>query len=498
MWTDLRLLIGLRWRHIKAELRYWLGTIGISTTNRSFSNQLYVLYVIVFALFWLITVWGYVAEQFFVQGQQLLPETRQTIAEVIPLFAFVVQVVLGARSLLSSPVKLSFEDISYIAGTPISRAAVVLVSFVQSVFPLVAFSVIGATWMSMLFIPSRDAVLEAIMQVMAATLPVGIVLCAYAWFLGCLRLTSPVMQSYRLGWFLLIGYAVIAWLLPDIVLWPGRTLQAALLGHLTGADLLVTTLVALLATMLLIWIGTRINMVDVVDESAAYARIHALGLMAFVQPDLVREIRRQTSAQSRRPRAHLLPGSEITALFAKSTLLYMRLPDILIRAWVWGMSAIMVCVGIAHQNATLSNWLTLGGVLVLLMPPASLITAFRLDQKELFLRALIPYNNLELLITDSALPILAMSGGAAIGWLLIARLDVMGLILIVGCVLLLTLVQAISLVHLPVLDFTVPYPLSAAIVFGLLIVLAFSHVVLLLPAGILLVMILGFGMSISR
>lgn len=497
MLIDLRLLIWLRWRHLKGDIRYWLRTIGIKTSDRSFTEQLYVLYVIVYAIIWLIVVWGYIAEQVFVLGQRITPETRQALAEAVPLFVFVAQIMLCARAIQSSPAKLSFEDISYIAGMPISRAAIVLVSFIQSVFPMAALSVIAATWSSMLFIHTRDAALNATMQVTAAAFPVAILLWACAWLIGCLRLMSPVMQQYRLGWVVLIGYAIIARLLPGLVLWPGLTLQSALLGDLASASVLAAILVALIAVIFLTWLGNRINMVDVADESAAYARIHALGLMVFVQPDLVREIRHQTSAKSRGPRARLLPGSGIMALLAKSTLLYIRLPEVLIRALFWGFITAVVGVGFAHQNATLPAWLTIGSVFVLLMPPASLITAFRLDQKEPFLRSLIPYNNLELITVDSALPALTMSVGAATGWLLMANLDVIGLSLIVGGVLLLVLAQAISLVRLPGFDFTVPYSAGAAIVFGLLIVLAFSQSVMFLPAGVLFIVTLGFGMLIS-
>ncbi len=498
MRTDLRLLIWLRWQHLKADIRYWLRTIGIKTSNRSITEQLYVVYVIVFAIIWLIVVWGYIAEQVFVLGQRMTPDMRQALADSVPLIVFVAQIVLGARAIQSSPVKLSFEDIGYLAGMPISRAAITLVNFVQTVFPLAGISAIVATWISMLFIPTRDVAIVTTLQSLAAAFPAAMFLWACAWLIGCLRLTSPVMQAYRLGWVVLIGYAVIARLLPGLILAPGYVVQSAFRDGLTGAGVLVTILAALIAITLLTWLGQRINMIDVADESAAYARIHALGLMVFVQPDLVREIKRQTSAQARGPRARLLPGWGITALLAKSALLYTRLPGVLIRALLWGFIAAIVCVAFSHQKATLPAWLALGSVFVLLIPPASLITAFRLDQKEPFLRALIPYNNLLLVAVDCALPALVMGVGAAIGWLLLmSRLDVIALLLIVGGVLLLVLVQAISLVRLSADGFIVPYSAGAALVFGLLIVLGVSQSALLLPAGVLAITALGFGILIS-
>jgi hypothetical protein len=493
--TDIRLLSWLRWQHLKEDIRYWLRTIGIETDDKSFMHQMYILYVIIFGIIWLITVWGYIAEQIFVLGQHVGPEVHLVIAVTVPFVIFVAQILLAALAIMSSPVKLSFEDISYVAGSPISRAAITLVNFVQTIFPFALVSAVILTWASMLFIDKRPASLVTSFNTFVTAFPVAIMLWGIAWIIGCLRLRSPLIQKYRLGWILLIGFALLTFVLPGIILWPGSLLQAAYLGQLSSISYYLMLAATLGVVAGLTWLGGTINMIDVVDESAAFARIQKLGVMALMKPDLVLDIRRETAQKGRRSRFHLFNGSGTMALLSKSTLIYLRRPMLLFGALFWGLTVCVSALALARQNAALPAWLAAACIFVLIRPPTSLITSFRLNRQDQFLASLVPFNNLQLLTADALWPTIMMIIGGLIGAALMPPFNPMVPVLIVGGVLLLVLTQAIPYVRFPDMSNSIPYAAVAALTFGLLIVAGFSFSVLMVPLAVMAITVLGMAVQ---
>ncbi len=84
-------------------------------------------------MFWLYTVGTFIFETAASIGKLLAPST---VGELLVGFTWadsVVQVYVIVNALQSTPLKLSFADMAYVAGAPIARAAPVIVGFIRQV-----------------------------------------------------------------------------------------------------------------------------------------------------------------------------------------------------------------------------------------------------------------------------------------------------------------------------------------------------------------------------
>jgi len=159
-----------------------------------------------------------------------------------------------------------------------------------------------------------------------------------------------------------------------------------------------------------------INMTQAIDESQLFARIQALGIMAWRQPDLQMRLRMQSAVGGRQPWLRLpknLTGGQ--AIAARAALSYIRHPVMLITAGLWGSAmtyAALLIVQAAVPVQLVAAWILVAG----LVPPVGLLYVYRSDVEETFLRQFLPLDGFLLLLADALLPIIAVCIGGIVVW----------------------------------------------------------------------------------
>jgi hypothetical protein len=311
----------------------------------------------------------------------------------------------------------------------------------------------------------RDA---AALRAVFAAVPLLAFSVTLAWLLGLLRLTLP--ERIPLLWITPLLLFGVAFLVPDLVLWPGELLIAASFAELN--PLAIPALIAVTGGLAaaLLWTGRRIDMVRVVDESLVHARVAALGLLAWRQFDVQLRIRRQTSQASRRPWLHLPRAYGWWGLAARAALSYIRHPLMLIFALLWGAVMTQAAILIIVNGLPAQIWI--GWVLVAgLAPPVGLLYVYQSDINETFLRQFLPVDGFQLLLADVALPFLALLIGAGGVWLaqgFDVGLTLSGLLFIPLIALLLAQCGGVALTTSRVLQMRL---LATSLTFGALIIL---------------------------
>ncbi|MBI5668642.1 MAG: hypothetical protein HZC41_11605 [Chloroflexi bacterium] len=447
---DLRLLFWLRWRQFREDAVYWLRTVGYEPGNHSLSQRLYVVYLILIGLFWLGSMlsWGY--DQASLWGRLLTREALDSWLLALPWAVLVLQVGAVAFALRSTPLKLSFADIAYVAGSPVDRAAPVIFGYLRQVMlRLIVLGALAALVGVLLVAPVNAAGRAAAgLRGFIAAAPLVVLTWALAWVLGLLRLMVPRIRELRYVWLLPLLLLAIAYVLPDVALWPGRVLLLVIYGQPQGwLPLLLITGGALALVALLFRLGDRINMIHATDESIVYARIKALGLMAWRDPRLQLRIYGQTARARRRAWLRLPHAYGFAGLAARAALTFARHPLMLFTTALWGAAMTYVAVIIITNQLPVQLWL--GWLLVAgFVPPIGLLYVFRADLEERFLRQFVLMDHLRLLAADALLPLAALILGALSAWLLQgfpAEISIIGVVFIVLLSLLLALSGAAAL-----------------------------------------------------
>lgn len=447
---DLRLLFWLRWRQFREDAVYWLRTVGYEPGNHSLSQRIYVVYLILIGLFWLGSMlsWGY--EQASLWGRLLTPEALDSWLRALPWAVLLIQVSAIAFALRATPLKLSFSDIAYVAGSPVERSAPVIFGYLrQVILRLILLGALAALVGVLLVSPiSAEGRAAAGLRGFAAAAPLVVLTWALAWLLGVLRLVYPQVRQYRYLWLLPLVLLAVAYLVPDALLWPGRVLLLVIYGQPQGwLPLLLITGGALALVALLFRIGDRINMIHAADESIVYARIKALGLMAWRDPRLQLRIYGQTARAKRRAWLRLPNAYGFRGLAARAALTFVRHPMMLITTALWGAGMTYVAVIIITSQLPAQLWI--GWLLVAgFVPPIGLLYVFRADLEERFLRQFVLMDHLRLLAADALLPLVALILGALAAWLLQGfppEISLIGAVFIVLLSLLLALSGAAAL-----------------------------------------------------
>lgn len=109
--------------------RPWLRGLGITPDERSLAERIYWVYLALLGMA-VVLLWGSGALALAEQAHlQLSPAVRRALLSALPGGIFVGQVLVLMVTLSSSPFKLTFADMAYVAGSPMYGAAPVLVSF---------------------------------------------------------------------------------------------------------------------------------------------------------------------------------------------------------------------------------------------------------------------------------------------------------------------------------------------------------------------------------
>jgi hypothetical protein len=453
---DLQILFWLRWRQFKDAAVYWLRVAGYQPQEASFSQSMYVLYLLGIGALWLVLALSSIFEQANAIGLYLTPDARLGLVLALPWAVLILQVFVMVVGLQSTPLKLSFQDMAYIAGSPINRSAPVILGFIrQVVLRLLLVSLILAFIAIVIMRPILiTSVGEASVRAVMMAIPLVIFTWALGWLFGILRLVYPRVGRWRFLWLAPLLLIVLAYLFPDAVLWPGRGIVLAIFGLAPSWLFPFMSALALLLVIAFVWLGNRINMIHAVDESIMYARVQALGLLAWAQPRTQMKIRMQAAQAGRKPLLQLPKVQGIWTFITRAGLSYIRHPSMLLTSLLWGAVMTQLVALIIVNNLPVQlwiGWLLLAGI----VPPFGLLHVYTADMEEPFLRQFLPVDGFQLLVADVILPLLFLILGAVGVWLLQGfepQLTSLGILFIPVLAILLTLCGAYSLTSKRVLQ----------------------------------------------
>lgn len=419
MRKDVQTLSWLRWKQFQDGAVYWMKVLGYQPTGRSWSGRIYLMYLLGIGAIWLGTVGSWVFDQANTLGKLITTTTLIDMLILIPPLILIGQIYVMVTALRSTPMKLSFADMAYIASSPVNPSAPVVLGFVrQVVLRILLIATIISVIAALLARPLGTAFVTAgVLRGVGISLVLVIFTWALAWLLGVFRLVYPEVRRWRYLWVAPILLLLVAYLFPDFVYWPGRSFLLFLYGvaPVWLLPLLLILTIALIYS--LIRISQRINMVQASDESILYARIQALGLMAWRQFDVQFRIRMQTAQATRKPFLRLPNATGFWALAAKAGLSYIRHPFMLLFSLLWGAAITLAAVIIISNSLPVQLWI-LWLLIVAAAPPIGLLYVFRVDVAERFLRQFLPVNGVELLAADILAPLAATIIGSLGIWLL--------------------------------------------------------------------------------
>jgi hypothetical protein len=415
---DVRTIVWLRWKQFRDDLVYGLRLLGYESGER-----LYALYLAAILLFWAFAIGSYVLDQAVHIGRLMPYSAVATGLEIIPILVLAGQVWVWVNSLRSTPLKLTFSDMAYVATSPVNPMAIALPDFLRQTlirtlvllpFTLVFMTVLGAKAIGgnspifeILVFSLRSFVVGAVIVLLTG---------AVGWLLGMQRVIYPAVRRVPFQWALPILLIPLALVWPDGMLYAGRLLVVSAFQpvELTQWFYLIAVTVVTIVGML--FFSQFINMTQAIDESQLFARIQALGIMAWRQPDLQMRVRMQSAVGGRQPWLRLpknLHGGQ--AIVARAALSYIRHPVMLLSAAAWGAAmtyAALLIVRAGVPVQLVAAWVLVAG----LVPPVGLLYVYRSDVEETFLRQFLPLDGFLLLLADALLPIIAVCIGGMVVW----------------------------------------------------------------------------------
>lgn len=414
---DVKSLFWLRWQQFKDTAVYWLRVLGYRPQDASLSQNLYVLYLGLIGLFWVYTVGAFILDAASGVGNLIAPATAAELLVGFTWVTLILLVYVMVTALRSTPLKLSFADMSYIAGSPMTRAAPVIVGFLRQVairlFLLTIPVVILGVVVARALLPNDFG--AASFRLAAAVIPLIVLIWAAGWVVGLSRLVSPRLGRLRLFWMLPLLLLIVAYFLPDAGLWLGRIPVLVMFDQspLWALPLLIVLAAAGVAATF--WLGARINMIQAVDESILFARINALGLLAWRMIDVQARVRMQSRQASRKPLLSLPRVQGTSTFVTRAALSYIRHPFMLLACFGWGVAMTAFAVEIIVQQLPAQIWI-LWVIVAGIAPPFGLLHVFRSDEQEPFLRQFLPVDGLQLLLADIFIPLIALIAGGLVAW----------------------------------------------------------------------------------
>jgi hypothetical protein len=402
----MRALIWLRWKQLLGTANYWLRLVDYDARDRDFMNQAYGLYLLIFMIWWTAAMWAIAANTVIDIGKALPTSVGEAFLQYAPPALFVGQVALAIFALRSSPLKLSRPDISYVAGSTVERAVPTALGFCGAAAPPAILAAAGASFVGLaLAQATRDADLAGRAALYSAIGAVPLVVLAWgvAWLAGLARMVLPGARAWRGAWLLpLLALPLLA-VAPEAAVWPARALALSMLGRQPGLDWAAPIALAAGAFIAgVVWLGRRVNMIDVADESVLYAQLKEIGNLRWLAPSVYRRARRQMQSATRRAVLRLPAAQGQWALAARSALAYVRDPLAVLKL---GLAVVVVHSAVlllAHQMPILLIvvWLWAAAML----PTGSLVQVFSADVDDPFLRQFLGVDTLRLLAADAALP----------------------------------------------------------------------------------------------
>ncbi|MCY4021980.1 MAG: hypothetical protein OXF32_00855 [Anaerolineaceae bacterium] len=414
--TDLRILFGLRWRQFRSGAVFWLRLLGYDAQASSWMQRVYVLYLLGIGSIWFFAMWAWGHDLALSIGESMAPQTLAQLLERIPPAVLLLQVWAMMASLRSTPLKLSFPDMAWIVGSPLARSVPVLPGFIRQV--LTRCIIFGAIWALLTVLLRAPLTPATPLDSLRVVLVVGLLVVltwSLAWLLGILRLVYPQVSRWRWLWLTPLLLLPLAQVAPDQTLWPGRLLVLSVydLTPLTALALIALVAAGLVASFVIL--GARINMIQAADESAVYARLAALGLLAWRMPDLQLRIRLQQARAGQRPRLRIPSVYGKRAMVVRSAIAGLRHPSLMLVNALWGAGMTWAAGLILVNELPVPlwiGWLLIAGI----APPIGLLYTFRRDVQEPFLRQFLPLDGFQIFMADVLLPLAFLLVGALLAW----------------------------------------------------------------------------------
>ncbi len=453
---DIPAVLWLRWRQFRDSAVYWLRVLGYQPNEKSLSQNLYVVYLGGIGLLWFAAMWTFVYDSANNLGLLLPLTSLAGLLQILPILGLAIQVYVMVNALRSTPLKLSFADMAYLAGSPISPTAPVIVGFVRQVILREFLLNLGFAVIAVFLIRPIGPHLgtDAVFRSIFAAVPFVLLTWVIGWLLGVSRLVFPRVRRATLLWVLPLLLFPLAYFFPDFVLWPTRAFLLNVYGLLPVWVLPFLLVVGLILVYLLARFSDRVNMVQATDESITYARIQALGLLAWRQIDLQFRIRLQSTQAVRKPFLSLAKAEGLWMLVTRAGLSYVRHPIMLLLSLGWGAAMSYLAVMIVVNKLPVQVWI--GWVLLAsFVPPNGLLYVFRVDLEERFLRQFLPFDGFQLFIADVLLPLIFLIIGAVGAWFLQnfpPEVTVLGFMIIPILAIMLALCGAVALTNKRVLQ----------------------------------------------
>lgn len=414
--TDLRILFGLRWRQFRSGAVFWLRLLGYDAQASSWMQRIYVLYLLGIGSIWVFAMWAWGHDLALSIGQSLAPQTLAQMLEAIPQGVLLLQTWAMMASLRSTPLKLSYPDMAWIVGSPLARSVPVLPGFIRQVLTrCILFGAIWALLTVLLRSPVAPATTPDSLRVALLVALLVVLTWSLAWLLGILRLVYPQVSRWRWLWLTPLLLLPLAQLAPDQLLWPGRLLVLGIYDLAPPAALALIALLAAGMVVAFVLLGARINMIQAADESAVYARLAALGLLAWRMPDLQLRIRLQQARAGQRPRLRIPSVYGKRAMVVRSAIAGLRHPSLMLVNALWGAGMTWAAGLILVNQLPVPlwiGWLLIAGI----APPIGLLYTFRRDVQEPFLRQFLPLDGFQIFIADVLLPLAFLLVGALLAW----------------------------------------------------------------------------------
>ncbi|MEQ8677716.1 MAG: hypothetical protein RLP44_04100 [Aggregatilineales bacterium] len=458
---DVRILLWQKWKRFKYEAKYWLRSLGYDVSDRSFSNRSYGIYLLLFVAFWLYAMWLYVLDRFVDIGGFFGATTRLQLIDLVPIVVLIAQAGTVFVALRSSPLKLTTNDGTYVASSPVARQAITLTRFIQAYYgrivvitPPLMIIAIGLTWKI-----SPDVGGRAGFQAMFVAPLLVLCIWGITWCVGLMRL-----RLEHENWLLMIAFAVLA---VPLAIIPGMMLRSVMTGDLSliFVGLSITLAVALVYGVA--YLGGFVNMVRVVEESQMFARINDLGPVGMmITPQVILDLQKgdQLATGKRLPLPNALGGWALLMRAVFAYLSFRRRDLYYVAAWGAVVALLLTLTQTIDGISPLQSW---AGIilLVVIFPPRPVVKIFAEDQQHPFIRQFIPQTDLMLLLVDSSVPLITLTlVGGLVWWLRIGTID--GIAGIGLMTLLLTLCMGVDYVRPYNTGWRVSYTQAAAVSFA--------------------------------
>jgi hypothetical protein len=292
----------LRSRQLQASLRFWLAITGYNSRDRSFSNRLYFVYLVIFFSLWGLALLALVSSA-ALQGLQMLSPTNPVFAAAAGLGLLLsgwwfLKLWSAARR---SPIRFNEEDAVLVCQTPLPRPAVAAAWFIGdapvSGIPFWGVAVTLGFALAELSLKRKpewgDAglYLEWALRFLLPVLLLHLGMLALVWAFGCLRLQGN-RQQRRMNWLPVIFlFLVLTSVLPWFGNWTSASLNPGLILPLLypvwagcglapyPVGLLVAALWVLGGGAALFAAARPLNLSRVAQETAGSASMTAVSLL---------------------------------------------------------------------------------------------------------------------------------------------------------------------------------------------------------------------------